>query len=277
MASVGETLGEGERRGGHPEDPEAGGHAQQRGQDGQARSQHAAEAEQQHHDRHHDADQLGPAVLGFGPGGLAERAAVADRDPGRAGRGHRPVHLGDVAGAQGGRVLAEIDHVVGGPPVGRGGPGRQRVARGQHVRQRADVRDRTLDRAALAGQGARTGTEHQLAAEPACLRLMLGQQRGAGLGGGARQREVVGVGPTERAVTDGHPGQHEHPEGHDRPGMTGAPAAKTAEAAEHDVVVAVSRGGPGARLGGWPGARPGGCVRTRRICHDCHYVKNCQS
>ena len=262
-----------ERRGGHPEDPEGGGHAQQRGEDGQARGQHAAEAEQQHHDGHHDADQLRPAVLGFGPGGLAERAAVADRDPGRAGRGHRPVHLGDVTGAQGGRVLAEVDHVVGGPPVGRGGPGRQRVARGQHVRQRPDVRDRTLDRAALAGQGARADTEHQLPAQPARLRLMLGQQRGAGLGRGARQREVVVVGPAERAVAEGHPGQHDHPEGHHRPGMAGAPAAKTAEAAEHDVVVAVSRGGPGARPAGWRGGR----VRTRRICHDCHYVKNCQS
>ena len=183
----GRDGGERERRGGHSEDPEGGGHAQQRGKDGQARGEHAAEAQQQHHDGHHDADQLGPAVLGFGPGRLAERAAVADGYPRGPRRGHRLVHLGDVAGAQGGRVLAEVDHVVGGPPVGRNGGGRQRVARGQHVRQGPNLRDRTLDRAALAGQGTRADTEDQLPAQPACLRLMLLQQRGAGLGWGARQ------------------------------------------------------------------------------------------
>ena len=178
----GRDARERERRGGHPEHPERGGHAEHRGEDGQARGEHAAEPEQQHHDGHHDADQLGSAVLGLGPGRLAERAAVADRDPRRPRRGHRLVHLGDVAGAERGRVLAEVDHVVGGPAVAGRGAGRQRVARGQHVRQGPDVRDRALDRAAVAGQGARADREHQLAAQPARLWLVLAQQQRAGLG-----------------------------------------------------------------------------------------------
>ena len=83
----GRDAGERERRGGHAEHPEGGGRPDHGGEDGQPRRQHAAEAEQQDDDRHDDADQLRPAVLGLRPGGLAERAAVADGDPGRAGRG----------------------------------------------------------------------------------------------------------------------------------------------------------------------------------------------
>ncbi len=291
----GRDARERERGGGHPEHPQRGGHAEHGGEDGQPGGEHAAEPEQQDHDGHQDADQLGSAVLGRGPGRLAERAAVADADARRPRRGHRVVDPADVAGAEGGRVLAEVDHVVGGPPVPRRGGRRQRVTRGQHVREGPDVRDRVLDRAAVAGQGARADREHQLAAQSARLRLVLLQQCRSGLGRRAGQRKIIGVGPAERAVAERHPGQQDHPDGHDQPGMPGTPAAETTEPAEHDVVVAVSRGRiagpadrarlprltrpvPGARRPGpGPGTRLGGRVRARRICHDCHYVKNCQS
>lgn len=176
---------------------EAGGHPEHPGDQRQAGGHHTAEADQQHQHGGAQTDQLRGPVRALGLGELAERVRVLHRHAVGPQRGHRPVQPGQVGGVEGGRVAGEADgHRGGGAVGGQRARSGQRVRRVEHVRQGAQAGQRGVQRRPVVGERAVPGVQHHVGG--GARAAVGGEQVGAGLGGGAGQREVVGEGAAPR-------------------------------------------------------------------------------
>ncbi|GGS26371.1 hypothetical protein GCM10010221_24520 [Streptomyces parvus] len=201
-----------------------------------------AEADQQDHDRHPEADRLAGAVARFGPGQFPERTAVLHRHPGRPQRLHRLVDPVQVGRVEGGGLHAEPDGDVGGLLVGgersgvrvgrrgRGGAGRrQRALRREHVRELLEVGDGGGHLVRDGGERLVRVVQDDLCAVAARLRGVCLQHVQSVLGLGAGQREVVGVVAAVGVLEDLEPGERGHPQDEDGHEVPGAPFARVAQ------------------------------------------------
>ena len=231
-ADVGEAAGD--RHAHHPD-----GHADERGDQGQAGREQRPEGDHQHEGSDGDADRLGRALAD-----LLLRRVAAVVDGKTRGRGLVSgleqlvlVGLGEL-----GRLDVVGDRGDGRAAVGRHRAGLERVARRGHVRETGDLGDRGLDGVACGrGVGERpVGPEHDARGAVVDGRagaLLEQVERLLGLGAGDGERLGRGAGQLLRAESNA--AQQRDPDEDDEPA--------TAEREAPDVVEGGGHGGPSER------------------------------